>query len=153
MNKSNPDKKSYKSVYKPLNPKKYTGKRPIIMRSTWERQFAKWLDSNSNVEWWQSESTIIPYISKVDGRQRRYFVDFTVKFTNGRTVLFEIKPERQTRIPKIPERKTKKFLREVNTYGTNISKWEAAQAYAQSRNMSFQILTERELKKLGIKII
>ena len=153
MNRNNPDKKSYKSEYKPIHPKKYTGKKPIIMRSTWERQFAKWLDRNPNVEWWQSETTVVPYISKIDLRQHSYYIDFTVKFTNGKIVLFEIKPEKQTKAPKKRERKTKRFLQEVKTYGVNISKWEAARAFAEAKGVSFQILTENELRKLGIKIV
>lgn len=148
-----PIKKPYKSIYKPLHPKKYIAKHPCICRSSWERQFAKWCDNNPKVESWGSEMTVIPYISKVDNRSHRYYVDFTVNFTNGNSVLFEIKPEKQTKAPTMPGRKTKRFLYEVYTYGVNISKWEAAQEFAKLHGMSFQILTEKELRKMGLKII
>lgn len=149
----NPDKKPYKSIYTPKNPLKYITEHPCICRSSWERQFAKWCDTNPNVKYWGSEMTVIPYISKVDGRWHRYFTDFTVTFMNGQTVLFEIKPEKQTKPPKKQPRKTKRFLYEVYTYGVNTSKWEAARKFAASHNMSFQILTEKDLRKMGLKLI
>ena len=112
----------------------------------------KWCDANPNVKKWMSEGTIVPYRSKLDGRMHRYYVDFTVQFTNGQTVLFEIKPLRQTMKPRYQKRKTKKHLSEVYTYTRNVSKWEAAKEFARQNNISFQILTENELKKMGMKI-
>lgn len=143
----------YKRQYKPQHPEKYHGNHSPFMRSSWEYAFAKWLDYNHSVEWWASESTVIPYRSKLDNRWHRYYIDFTVKFTNGKIVLFEIKPKEQTIAPKQPKRRTKRFLTEVKMYTQNVSKWEAARAYAQARGVSFQILTQQELKKLGLKII
>lgn len=149
---SNKSRESQKSIYRPKNPEKYVGKHTPYMRSNWERQFARWLDYNPNVEWWISEGTVVPYISKVDNRTHRYYIDFTVKFTNGKTVMFEVKPHKQTQPPEIPTRKTKRFLTEVQTYAVNVSKWEYAKEYAKRRGYSFQILTEHELKKMGIRI-
>ncbi len=143
----------YKRQYKPDHPEKYRGNHRPITRSSWEYAFAKWLDHNNNVEWWASESTVIPYRSKLNNQWKRYYVDFTVKFTNGKIVLFEIKPKEQTIAPKPQKRKTKRFLTEVKTYAQNTSKWEAAQAYARANDVSFQILTQDELKKLGLKIL
>jgi len=153
MKSSNPDKQSYKGIFRPRNSHKYQSKHPCVYRSSWELQFAKWCDQNPNVEWWKSESTIIPYVSKVDNRWHRYYIDFTVKFKNQGIVLFEIKPTKQTKAPNKQKRITKKYLTEVKTYATNISKWEAAKEYAQKRGYSFQILTEKELRKLGMHII
>jgi hypothetical protein len=150
---ADPNRKPYKGVYTVKKPEKYRNNRKPVYRSTWELQFMKWLDSNSNVVWWSSEMTVVPYISKFDGQWHRYFVDFTVRFNDGKTYLFEIKPEKQTKPPSDRKRKTKQHLIEVKSYAINISKWEYAQKYAEKRNWIFQILTEKELKKIGIKIL
>ena len=39
----------------------------------------KWCDSSKSVVEWGSETIIIPYISPVDKRVHRYFVDFYIK--------------------------------------------------------------------------
>jgi hypothetical protein len=39
------------------------------------------------------------------------------------------------------------------TYAKNISKWEAANAYALDRGWKFEVWTEETLKGLGIKIL
>lgn len=150
---ADPNKRPYKGVYKVKFPEKYRSNRNPVYRSTWELQFMKWLDFNSNVKWWGSEMTVVPYVSKFDGQWHRYFVDFTVQFNDNNTFLFEIKPKRQTKAPSEKKRNTKQHLIEVKTYATNISKWEYAQKYAEKRKWRFQILTEDELRKIGIKII
>ena len=150
MSKS--DRKPRKGIYKLPKHNKYRGSHEPVYRSSWELQMCKWCDANPNVKQWMSEVTIVPYRSKLDGRMHRYYVDFTVQFTNGQTVLFEIKPLKQTMKPRYQKRKTKKHLSEVYTYTRNISKWEAAREFARQNNVSFQILTENELKKMGMKI-
>jgi hypothetical protein len=104
----------------------------------------KWCDSNDKVVEWGSEELVIPYRSPVDGRIHRYFVDFYIK-VNGKKYLIEIKPEKFTREPKIPKRKTKQFLNEVMTWGVNQAKWKAAEEFCLDRNWKFMILTEKEL--------
>lgn len=143
----------HKRKYKPINPKKYVGDPTnIIMRSSWETRFAIWCDKNPSVLKWNSEETIVPYISPVDNRAHRYFIDFKiqVRTTDGstKTYLVEIKPDYQTRPPVAPSRKTKKFLNEVMTWGVNEAKWKAATQYAHDRGWEFIILTENHL---GIK--
>ena len=150
MSKS--DRKPRKGIYKLPKNNKYRGSHDPVYRSSWELQMCKWCDANPNVKKWMSEGTIVPYRSKLDGRMHRYYVDFTVQFTNGQTVLFEIKPLKQTMKPRYQKRKSKKHLNEVYTYTRNISKWEAAREFARQNNVSFQILTENELKKMGMKI-
>ena len=150
MSKS--DRKPRKGIYKLPKNSKYRGSHDPVYRSSWELQMCKWCDANPNVKKWMSEGTIVPYRSKLDGRMHRYYVDFTVQFTNGQTVLFEIKPLKQTMKPRYQKRKSKKHLNEVYTYTRNISKWEAAKEFARQNDISFQILTENELKKMGMKI-
>jgi len=112
----------------------------------------KWCDQNSSVLEWGSEIVIIPYISPVDKKVHRYFVDFYIKVKNSeekiQKYLIEIKPEKFTKPPEIPTRKTKKFIDEVFQYGVNQAKWKAAFEFCEDRKMKFMILTEKDL---GIK--
>ena len=142
----------HKRQYRPINPEKYIGDPTnIIMRSSWETKFAIWCDKNPSIVKWCSEEIVIPYISPVDNRAHRYFVDFKiqVKTKDGlKTYLIEIKPAAQTGPPKAPQRKTQRYLNEVMTWGVNEAKWKAADRYAKDRGWEFKVLTEHEL---GIK--
>lgn len=145
---------TYSGRYRPENPSKYRGDASkVFYRSLWERQTFRWLDDNPQVLEWSSEEVVIPYVCKTDGKVHRYFVDIKVKFANGKVYLIEIKPECQTREPKVQSRKTKRYLNEVLAYAKNISKWEAAEEFCKDRNWTFEVWTENTLKKLGIKIL
>lgn len=145
---------AYRGKYKVKKPQKYEGDfTNVVYRSLWERQFFRWCEANDEVVRWSSESVVIPYICKSDGKPHRYFMDVKVKFTSGKTVLIEIKPEIQTQPPKKQTRKTKKYLNEVMTYAKNISKWEAAEKYSARRGWEFKIFTEKTLKSLGIRLL
>ena len=144
---------SYKGKWQPKNKNKYEGDHTkIVYRSLWERQAFRWADANPDVIAWSSEEVIIPYRSQVDGKVHRYHIDLKLKYATGKTVLVEIKPKKQTQMPKKPKRQTRRYLNEVMTYATNMSKWEHADAYAKDRGWHFQVWTEDELKKLGIRI-
>lgn len=142
---------AYKGYFKPKNPQKYKGDpNNVIYRSRWESLVMSKLDQHPDVIWWQSEETVIPYRSPIDGRFHRYFVDFTVKMkdVNGKlkTVLIEVKPFAQTRPPVIVEgKKSKRYIQEVMTWGVNEAKWKAAKDYCEDRKFEFMILTEKEL--------
>ncbi len=145
--------KTYKGKFRTKNPAKYKGDiNNIVYRSLWELRFMKWCDTNPSVEEWGSETIIVPYISPLDRKVHRYFVDFYIKVKDktGKVekYLIEIKPERFTKPPEIPQKKTKRFVDEVFQYGVNEAKWKAAFEYCQDRNMKFIILTEKDL---GIK--
>lgn len=145
--------KTYKGKYRVVNANKYSGDiTNIVYRSLWELRFMKWCDDSKSVIEWGSETVVVPYISPIDKKVHKYFVDFFIKVrTNSNTIekyLVEIKPERFTRPPEIPERKTKRFIDEVFQYGVNDAKWKAAFEFCKDRNMKFIILTEKDL---GIK--
>jgi hypothetical protein len=142
--------KTYKGKFRPKNPGKYRGDvTNIVYRSLWELRFMKWCDLNPSIQEWGSEIVIVPYVSPIDKKVHRYFVDFYIKVKTkaGSTekYLIEIKPERFTKPPVIPQRKTKKFIDEVFQYGINEAKWKAAFEFCQDRNMKFMILTEKDL--------
>lgn len=143
----------HKRKYKPIHPEKYIGDHTnIIMRSSWETKFALWCDKNSAVINWSSEETIVPYVSPVDNKHHRYFIDFKIKVQtkdgNLKTYLVEVKPDAQTRPPVPPSKRSKRYIEEVLTWGVNESKWKAATRYANDRQWDFIILTEHHL---GIK--
>ena len=145
---------AYSGRYKVKNIGKYAGNPSNVKyRSLWERQVMRWLDDNDSVMRWNSEEVVVGYKCKTDNRLHRYFVDLYIQMKDGKEYLIEIKPKKQTLPPKQPTRKTKKYLNEVLTYGKNISKWEAAKAYAHKRDMTFQVWTEDTIKGLGIKLI
>lgn len=140
----------YKGRYKVRNAKKYRGDlNEVVYRSSWELKFMKWCDMNPSVLEWGSETVIIPYRSPVDSKVHRYFVDFYIKVRNknGETCkyLVEIKPEKFTKPPEVPAKKTRKFIEEVFQYGTNQAKWKAANEFCEDRGMKFLVLTENDL--------
>ena len=140
---------SYKGWFRPKNPKKYKGDATnVVYRSNWELRVMKHFDEDPNVLWWASEELVIPYRSPVDQRMHRYFPDFIahVKQKTGKekTIVIEIKPERQTKKP-IQKRQTKRFLEEAATYANNQEKWRAADVFCQKEGWDFMVLTEKDL--------
>ena len=137
---------SYKGIYKPKNYQKYIGDHSnIVYRSLWERKFMVFCDNNQSVVKWSSEEVAIPYLSPIDGQYHRYFVDFLVEFKtkNGSEVyLIEIKPKRQCKPPEKKKRTTRSFLKEMQTWRVNNSKWTHAKKFAEQNNWKFKILTE-----------
>jgi hypothetical protein len=88
-------------------------------------------------------------VSPVDKKVHRYFVDFYIKVRSKNNTtekfLIEIKPEKFTKPPEIPKKKTKRFIDEVFQYGVNEAKWKAAFEFCTDRNMKFIVLTEKDL--------
>lgn len=147
-------RKTYKGFYKPINPAKYVGDiNNIVFRSLWERKLMLWCDKNSSVLKWGSEIHPIPYYSTVDGRMRRYFVDFFVQMRNKdgntETIMIEVKPNKETRPPEKPKTNNRKsqerYLQEHLTYQVNQDKWKAATEFAKKHNMRFVIMDEYAL--------
>lgn len=142
--------KTYKGRFRVLNPAKYKGDiTTVIYRSLWELRFMKWCDQSPSIIEWGSETVIIPYVSPVDKKVHRYFVDFYIKVKSKNNTtekyLIEIKPEKFTKPPEIPKKKTKRFIDEVFQYGVNEAKWKAAFEFCTDRNMKFIVLTEKDL--------
>lgn len=139
--------------YRPLNPGKYIGNPcNIIYRSGWEKIFLQWCDITPSVLAYGSEELVIPYISPLDGKQHRYFIDFfiVVKQSDGAVKKFavEIKPLAQTKPPKIGKKTINESLkRAIDTYTVNQAKWEAARAHCRRTGTEFIVLTEKELIK------
>lgn len=143
--------KTYKGIYNPRFPQKYKGSTPIIYRSGLELRMSKWLDFNSKVVEWTSESVVIPYMSPKDGRLHRYFVDYSCaminKYNKIDKLLIEVKPKKQTRPPS-KRLKPKNYLYESAMFQTNIAKWSYAKRWAEKHGYKFIVITEDFLKNL-----
>lgn len=114
---------------------------PIIFRSSYERKFVYWLESNEDVKYWGSECVSIPY-TYIDNQTHIYYPDYFVEMVNGDKILIEVKPKNQT-------------IRPVNESGyawdmwiKNMCKWKAAKKFCEDRNIKFQILTEQTIERL-----
>ena len=145
---------SYKGRYTIKNPDKYAGDaKKVIYRSLWERNAFRWCENNPKVKLWNSEEVVVPYVSTVDKKLHRYYVDLLIQMEDKKTYLVEIKPKKETQPPKKRSRKTKKYVNEQLTYIKNNDKWEAANKFAEHNGWKFQVWTEETLKNLGIKVL
>lgn len=144
-------RKYQQGYFHPKNTEKYLGDpNNIMFRSGWERLFMQWCDKTASVVKWTSETTVIPYISPLDGKEHRYFIDFSivVQQEDGtlRKFLVEIKPKSQTKPPRAGKNKSETRLQEeTKTYYVNQSKWASAQKYAETIGARFIVLTEDTL--------
>lgn len=137
-------------IYIPINKEKYKGKKRPIYRSSYELKFMRYLDNSENIIEWASEPIAINYMNPLTGRPSRYYPDFLIIILNKEkkyeTILIEIKPYRQTIPPKLHgNKKQKTILHESKTWAVNSSKWEAAKKFCNDRNITFKIMTEKEL--------
>lgn len=142
---------AYSGKFIPKNPSKYRGDiTNITWRSTWELRMLKYLDENPNVLEYASEEIVIPYLSPLDNKVHRYFVDLyaKIKSPNGviKKYLIEVKPHSQTIQPQMTNTKSKKtYIRESLEWIKNNSKWAAAKEWCAKYGMEFIVLTEKEI--------
>jgi len=141
--------------YTPVYPDKWiitesfdTKGKGIKYRSSWEHKFMRFCDFNNNIIKVNSEGIVIPYISPLDGKYHKYYMDFIIETSKG-IWLVEVKPYGQTIPPKPPKNQTPKssqnFERAVKTYAVNKAKWEATEIFCQEKGWLFKIITEHEL--------
>lgn len=143
--------KYHQGIYTPRHPEKYLGSSGnIIYRSKWELMFLRWADETPAVLRYSSEECVIPYISPIDGKYHKYYIDFFISVlqTNGmiKNFLVEVKPYSQT-IPPVLKKKriTESYQEALRTYAVNQAKWEAARSVCQKRGWDFIIITEKQL--------
>lgn len=142
-------------MFAPRHPEKYKGNaRNIVFRSSWERKAMTFFDGSSSVLFWSSEEIVLGYMSPIDKRMHRYFVDFWVKFINANgeetEALVEIKPANECKMPRKPVKQTpaaqKRYENRVRTYMVNLAKWEAARKFCVDKGWNFIVATEKTLK-------
>lgn len=141
----------YQGKYSLNHPEKYKGNSSnIVFRSSWEYKAFVFCDNTPSIAYWNSEETIIPYVSPMDGRVHRYFMDLKVwiRMPDGtfKITLIEIKPYAETMEPlKKQGKKKETLLREYATWNVNEAKWAAARALCAKQGWNFVIWTEKEL--------
>jgi len=92
-----------------------------------------WFDAEPSVASYGYETISIPYVSNVrSGKVRRYYPDFLVEFTDGKRVLVEVKPKKRL------------YQAEVR------KKLDAAQEWCGAHGVTLQVITEDELKGMGL---
>jgi len=102
-------------------------------RSGWERRYMEYLDENHDVKSYLYEGVIVMYINNVrSGKLCKYFPDFLVEYTDGRKILVEIKPAKRVNQLKVQ----KKLI--------------AAKQWCDEHEATLEVVTEVELKKLGL---
>ena len=147
--KDSPYRQGY---YKLINPAKYLGDpNKIIFRSSWEKKFAVYCDTNDRITSWSSEPVAIPYLNPVNGEMKPYNVDFYVRVQTGektyKEYLVEVKPSKQLKQPvqptgRVTEKRMTAYTTQMQTYLINLSKFKAAKNYAESRGWQFIVVTE-----------
>lgn len=110
----------------------------------------QYCDLTDSVTAWSSEEVVIPYVSPIDNKIHRYFVDFWIKTLTEQGkeeyLLIEIKPKKKTVKPVIAEQKmTKTKLIEMRDWMINLTKWQAAENFCKDRGWKFKILTEEDI--------
>ena len=130
-------------IYTPTNVDKYVGNGTIRYRSGWELTFMMFLDNNSNVLQWASESIQIPYRHPLTGKQSVYIPDFLVTYrSRNNTVigeLIEIKPKKQSLI------ESKMSARDRAVVAVNYAKWDQAMKWCKRNGLSFRVITELDM--------
>jgi hypothetical protein len=143
--------KYHQGKFRPINPSKYKGDvSNIVYRSSWELKALLHFDKHPDILQYSSEEVIVPYVSPIDGKRHRYFVDMWLRKRNKdgsiTECLIEIKPKAQCKPPEAKTGKpTKRYINEVYTWGVNKAKWDAAESYCKQRGWTFIILTEDQL--------
>lgn len=116
-------------------------KQEIIYRSSYEKKFITWLESNKSVKYWGSECLKIPYLY-IDGKMHNYYPDYFIEMVDGSCIVVEIKPHNQT-IKPINEN-----CWAYKEYAKNMCKWRATKEFCDAKGYQFKILTEKSISKL-----
>lgn len=102
-------------------------------RSGWEQKYMVYLDDNPDIASWSYEKLVIEYVSnKKTKKIRKYYPDFQIEYKDGQKVVVEIKPSRKLQ------------------QATVIKKIRAAKEWCTEHDMIYKILTEIELKDIGL---
>lgn len=115
----------------------------IVWRSSWEKRFCEWCDSNSAIYRWGSEIVKILYFNPITGKQSFYTPDFYVELLDNtkqvQKYLIEIKPRKEAVLESTGNGYDKLL------YAKNLKKWASAIEFCKKRGITFKVLTETEL--------
>jgi hypothetical protein len=128
---------------------KYRGELPCIYRSSWEKKFMIYAESNASILAWSSEPFKIKYWNILDKKYHYYYPDYWVRVNRGDIIedcIVEIKPKDQLKKPTKPKRLTKKTIANYNyackRYIMNLCKIDALKLFAKNRGAKVILLTE-----------
>lgn len=137
-------------IYKLKNPQKYLGLSEPRYRSSWEFSVCKMCDENAAILNWSSESIKIPYRDPLTGKATVYVPDFFVVFQDNtgkkRAELWEVKPSKQSFQENVGKNKY-----DQAQFVKNQVKWATARNWCKQNNVTFRIITEKDLFHTGKK--
>lgn len=151
-------KNFYNGLYQIKNPDKYIGDpNNCQYRSGWERTLCVKFDTSPNIIKWAIEPFTIQYLSPLDHKMHRYWPDFIVVYKDASspsgvsTLLIEVKPLKESQVPKKQGKSKQRQLKESETYIINKAKWQAAAKFCKQQGWKFVVMTENEIfnGKLG----
>ena len=135
-------------VYQILNPAKYVGKKAPHYRSSWEHTFMRFCDNNPAVLQWASEAIHVNYRNPFTNKNTIYVPDFFMVYIDGKgkkhAEIVEIKPSKETSLQEAGNSKRAQAAAILNA-----CKWQACQAYCKANNLTFRIVTERDMFHQG----
>lgn len=149
--------KYYCGYFYPENREKVINEHvPIKYRSSLERRFMIYCDRSPNIKKWGYEVVYIPYYDLLKNKKRIYFIDFYIIDSNDNKILIEVKHTKQLKKPVLNESKKnsyrylKNYEASLKEYLVNLEKWKFAKKYAETHNMKFFILNEKNINKLAM---
>mgnify|MGYP002784279580 CR=1 FL=1 len=106
----------------------------IHYRSSWERDIMICLEKCDDIlEYHGDDFLSIPY--KLHGVPKNYWPDFTIKLSNNRIYVIEIKPENQV------------------DWQINQAKWKYAIDYCSKKDWTFQVWTQKYIRKIKTRAV
>lgn len=127
-----------------LNPEKFTGGgTSLILKSSWELEFAKHCDLLPSVLSWNYEMVKIPYRDPITNKQKIYIPDFFVEIARkdgySQHYVFEIKP--------MSEQLQEHARSQADSalVARNRAKWAAATMWADRHSAIFEVLNENDI--------
>lgn len=91
------------------------------------------LDADPTVASYEYEGLCIQYVSNLKSKRlRKYYPDFLISYTDGSKLLVEIKPKKRVPQPRVQK------------------KLAAAQVWCQEHQVALEVITEVELRVLGL---
>jgi len=130
--------------YTPVNPEKHMGGAgELILKSSWELEFAKSCDLFPSVLSWSYEATKVPYRDPLTGKQKVYIPDFFVEVAQkdglSKHFVFEIKPMHE----QLDDHARNSH--DAALIARNRAKWTAASMWADRHSAEFVVLNEKDI--------
>ena len=121
---------------------KNTTQRRIVFRSKWEIEFAKFLDSNTNVVKWRNDYPVKYRDKYLTQKIKNYYIDFYVEMKNKEILLIEVKPlNALTRRVETKSMRYKKI--HTTNYLKNLAKFDTVEVFCQKIHWKF-FIAQRE---------